>query len=79
MMLCRFALQVSQCLRYGAKVEQHGENISESKQYAMKLAEANKLKYINGYDYTTSVIIMEYSYDKPMSQAGLPQSDNVST
>ena len=41
-------VQVSQCLRYGAQVEQHGDNIAEAKQRAMKLAEVNKLKYING-------------------------------
>lgn len=41
-------VQVSQCLRYGARVEQHGDNLAEAKQHAMKLAEANKLKYING-------------------------------
>ena len=44
----RVFLQVSQCLRYGAKVEQHGDNIAESKEHAMKLAQASKLKYING-------------------------------
>ena len=46
--LFRVFLQVSQCLRYGAKVEQHGDNIAESKEHAMKLAQASKLKYING-------------------------------
>jgi threonine dehydratase len=41
-------MQVSQCLRYGAHVEQYGDNLAEAKQHAMKLAEAKKLKYING-------------------------------
>ena len=43
-----FCVQVSQCLRYGARVDQHGDNLAEAKQHAMNLAEANKLKYING-------------------------------
>lgn len=41
-------VQVSQCMRYGARVEQHGTDISEAKTYAMDLAKKEKLRYVNG-------------------------------
>jgi threonine dehydratase len=35
-------------MRYGARVEKHGSNISEAKSYAMKLARKEELLYVNG-------------------------------
>ena len=40
--------QISQCLKYGARVELHGNDISEAKQYATELAQKEHLQYING-------------------------------
>lgn len=36
-------------MRYGARVEQYGNDIGESKTYAMEIAKKEGLQYINGY------------------------------
>ncbi len=36
-------------MRYGARVEKHGADISEAKTYAMELAKKENLLYVNGY------------------------------
>ena len=41
-------LKVSQCMRYGARVEKFGTDISEAKTHAMKMAKKDKLLYVNG-------------------------------
>ena len=52
-------MKVSRCLEYGAKVELHGKNLEEAKQYAHKLAEEQNLQYINGW------VELSYELAKP--------------
>jgi len=42
--------KITKCKEFGATVHLHGNNIADSKEFAMKLVEQHNLTYINGYD-----------------------------
>ncbi|GAU98520.1 hypothetical protein RvY_09654-2 [Ramazzottius varieornatus] len=44
-------MKVSLCKSYGATVILTGNNIAESKDFAMRMAKEKKLTYVNGYDH----------------------------
>lgn len=50
-------LQVTRCKSYGARVDQYGQNIYESKKYATELAKREGLRYINGLvDFVCTIL-----------------------
>jgi len=44
-------MKINACRKYGATVHVVGSDIIEAKDVAMKMAKANRLAYINGYDH----------------------------
>jgi len=44
-------MKISACRRHGATVHVNGADLIESKEIALKMAKANGLAYINGYDH----------------------------
>lgn len=48
----RFApiMKVANCRRFGATVEQFGENVGDAKEHALAIGKAQGLRYIHGYD-----------------------------
>uniref|UniRef100_A0A0N4ZV56 L-serine deaminase n=1 Tax=Parastrongyloides trichosuri TaxID=131310 RepID=A0A0N4ZV56_PARTI len=44
-------MKIDNCISYGANVIVEGENLSESRNIALKMAEEKGGKYINGYDH----------------------------
>ncbi|XP_065065823.1 L-threonine ammonia-lyase-like [Rhopilema esculentum] len=44
-------MKINACKKYGANVHVIGSDIIEAKDVAMKMAKANRLAYINGYDH----------------------------
>jgi len=43
--------KISKCRDYGATVHLYGENIGDSKEYALKIGQDKGQEYINGYDH----------------------------
>jgi threonine dehydratase len=44
-------MKVQSCRQFGAKIIIHGRDIGESREHAMRIAKAEGLTYINGYDH----------------------------